>query len=676
VGVGFARAITNMTAIAVLLTSACGAPDQPSTQPSSAATENVAPSPSTEPSPTQLATATPNSDAPTPQAVEFVRWRSRDVKFFSEPGGDESVGSSNIHDTAAVVDRTVVDGVEWIRVQHGFGNSGEFGSYGWAPSRLDGLGATYVPYFPTCPDHEPTLSDTGGMPLAALMCWGSRAMTFSPVYVRNEGVELSEMIDGSPDWLTLGTGLVAHWLPDNQDMGSIRIYNDPANNIYIPEHAWVELTGQLDYPSAKACSITSNVREILDVARPEEAALWCRGHFVVTGVRALADAEIPAQSSPPTPGPKPDTTLTLAARQLIAPLEQRVGAASVWTGSEVILSGGWHLTRGGSSPPRASGAAYSPTSGVWREISPAPMGGRYGQVATWTGSVMLVWGGTAKAYRSTNDVAAYDPAADHWTELSTSPIAWSPNADSAWTGNEWWVAATTGGHRIHVAAYEPISDKWRMLPDVDGASDAAVQVVWTGSEIFVVSAGGSLARMAPAASEWKYEPVDMSPPVVWTGALLLGTREDNTAIDPLQWDPFHHPVAWDPATEAVVDIPMPPRSVFNPIWTGNIVMYKDEQLAFDPFARQWLRLDVRNDDEVRLERYGAAEVWAGDRLLVWGGWSACPGYSSTYEVGYELVVQQGRGAAGPSLASGQRDLIGTVQSPADSSDLAARLMAC
>src|SRR4051812_31071749 len=77
------------------------------------------------------------------------------------------------------------------------------------------------------------------------------------------------------------------------------------------------------------------------------------------------------------------------------PLPGRENAASVWTGTEVIFWGGMTPAVGGSTsrPVRGDGAAYDPATGTWRLLPAAPIGPRSNAASVWTGTEMIVWGG-------------------------------------------------------------------------------------------------------------------------------------------------------------------------------------------------------------------------------------------------------------------------------------------
>src|SRR5262249_42756333 len=119
-------------------------------------------------------------------------------------------------------------------------------------------------------------------------------------------------------------------------------------------------------------------------------------------------------------------------------LEPRSEFVAVWTGSEMLVWGG--TTEGGAS--LATGARYNPSANNWTPISMngAPYPRNY-PVAVWTGTEMIVWGGGDVSggdfHGSRNDGGRYNPATDHWTPLPTNgapPASTQPQA--VWTGSE------------------------------------------------------------------------------------------------------------------------------------------------------------------------------------------------------------------------------------------------
>jgi hypothetical protein len=157
-----------------------------------------------------------------------------------------------------------------------------------------------------------------------------------------------------------------------------------------------------------------------------------------------------------------------------APLEPRTRMASAWTGSELLVWGGWS-GRSGSEFLEGflgDGAAYDPVSDSWRMLPPAPIDAR-APMSVWTGREMLVWGTSVRVEDRPRDGAAYDPATNSWRPIAEAPIELT-DATAVWTGTEMIVfgAALHGGNVPETptavgAAYDSASDTWRQLPESD-----------------------------------------------------------------------------------------------------------------------------------------------------------------------------------------------------------------
>jgi hypothetical protein len=664
-----------LVAAALVLSSACSPLTSSSPHPTSGATS----SPSDAPIPTLASTLTPiasdspwspTASAPTPAATataefEFIRWIGGYTILASEPGGPVSA-SQDVHvdQIAAVLDRVQIDTVEWLRVQYGSDRSGDFVQYGWAPAvaDIDRDGGTHVdPVYeyinPECPAGQPSLAELGGLvPLQAVYCFGSTTLTFSPVQVRDEGSEESGIVEGTPEWLAEGGELVAYWLPEREDAGSIRLHVDPASDIAVPVQKWIEISGHLDDPLAARCERSSEYGGFVLENRGEAVQL-CRGRFVVSGTRVLTEAEIPRQ--PLAPGPEPALRVGVSVRESRAPVSNLHSSSTVWTGDQLLVWGGWDA---GGDPAGMTndGFAYTPASTDWASIPAAPLVPRARSQIAWTGSELLVWGGEKDEDSQLSDGAAYDPVTGAWRVLSKSPLASGHYTASNWNGAEWWIAAenVTGG--VDVAAYEPAADKWRTLPSVlDDYADPPT-IAWTGSETLLMTAAG-LFSMSKDAADWTQElpPGEFHAPALWAGDRLVMMADSPIGDNALDFAYLTHPVAWEPQTRAIVELPLPPRNVFEPVFAGSHLAFFEQGLAFDFAAGDWVRLDVTEAGRKALELVQNTAVWAGDRLVVWGGVDACTGEPSNRDRVLELVPQWALAHSFASSPSTQRFAVST-----------------
>ena len=189
---------------------------------------------------------------------------------------------------------------------------------------------------------------------------------------------------------------------------------------------------------------------------------------------------------------------------------------AIWTGSELLLFGGVRAGPISAVPVPFVGplGLYNPGMDRWRPLQAngAPSN-RAGHVAVWSGSEVLVWGGsTPQGSGSGMDPAtpggAFNPGAGIWRTISRvqQPAVrhgalgvFASGAGSLGTGLMLVVGGPTQG-----GAYDPVSDQWWSLSMQDAPSFADGVVVWTGKWMLVwgnTRAGGTMAAIGA-----RYEP--------------------------------------------------------------------------------------------------------------------------------------------------------------------------
>ncbi len=231
---------------------------------------------------------------------------------------------------------------------------------------------------------------------------------------------------------------------------------------------------------------------------------------------------------------------------------------AIWTGTEMIIWGGSVL-----NGDYNDGARYNPTTDTWVRILPAYYSPSYrgGHTAVWTGETgnpatanqMIIWGGNGGAYGGDyyNDGARYNPATNTWTPTSTT------NAPSART--------------YHTA-------------------------VWTGTEMIIwggYNAGGqtnSGARYNPATNTWTSTSFTNAP----------SARDGHTAV----WTGE----TGNPATANQMII-----------WGGS--GYLNTGGRYNPTTNTWTSTTITNAPSGR-EDFTA--VWTGTEMIIWGGWGCLP----------------------------------------------------
>jgi hypothetical protein len=218
-----------------------------------------------------------------------------------------------------------------------------------------------------------------------------------------------------------------------------------------------------------------------------------------------------------------------------APFEREVHSA-VWTGTSMIVWGGTNSSSGNHT---ATGGRYDPLTDTWTPTSTigAPFQ-RVDHTAVWTGSEMIVWGGyTGFAVTPLNTGGRYNPATNSWapTSIVNVPSArWAHPA--VWTGTRMivWSGAGSGGPSNTGGLYDPSGDTWSPT-STSGAPVARHEhsAVWTGDVMVnwggftgsgdILNSGG---RYDPATDSWNPTSTAGAPKLnlhteVWTGNMMI-----------------------------------------------------------------------------------------------------------------------------------------------------------
>src|SRR5206468_7382686 len=148
----------------------------------------------------------------------------------------------------------------------------------------------------------------------------------------------------------------------------------------------------------------------------------------------------------------------------------REGHTAVWTGSQMIVWGGY-----GGAPYFNTGGRYNPGTDSWAATSSAgAAAGREFHTAAWTGSQMIVWGGLGGGYLNTgarycaqsgapSPTPTATPCASvgSWAEQSPYPIAVSGNAVASQGGNVYSFGGIANNTAITNAyKYSPATNTW------------------------------------------------------------------------------------------------------------------------------------------------------------------------------------------------------------------------
>ena len=159
--------------------------------------------------------------------------------------------------------------------------------------------------------------------------------------------------------------------------------------------------------------------------------------------------------------------------------------AAVWTGSEMIIWGGTgarYLNTGGK---------YNPNTDSWTATSTtnAPSA-RYGPTAVWTGTEMIIWGGT-NDLTGFNTGGRYNPNTNSWIATSTTNAPGGRYEHTAvWTGTEmivWGGYDVDNNQYLNTGGkYNPSSNSWAATSTTNAPPGRALHTaVWTGSQMIV-----------------------------------------------------------------------------------------------------------------------------------------------------------------------------------------------
>ena len=320
---------------------------------------------------------------------------------------------------------------------------------------------------------------------------------------------------------------------------------------------------------------------------------------------------------------------------------------AVWTGSKMIIWGGFNgafLNTGGQ---------YDPVADSWTATTlvGAPTG-RSTHTAVWTGSRMVVWGGFDGANR-VNTGGRYDPVGNSWsaggTTTTNAPTArnlhtaaWTGSKMIVWGGTDIVTYFNTGGR------YDPVGDSWMAsgTTTTDAPTGRATHTaVWTGSRMIVwggadvgglVNTGG---RYDPVGDSWtaggttttNAPTARQDHTAVWTGSKMIiwGGFDGALVNTGGQYDPVGN--SWSPtATDGAPSA----RQGHTAVWTGSkmIVWGGNDGTnrvntggLYDPVGNPWFPTTTVG---APVPRDNHKAIWTGSKMIVWGGYDGTIKFNS------------------------------------------------
>ncbi len=319
--------------------------------------------------------------------------------------------------------------------------------------------------------------------------------------------------------------------------------------------------------------------------------------------------------------------------------------AAVWTGSEMIIWGGY------STPGRLAantGARFNPVTGIWTPVTmngaPSP---RLTHTAIWTGREMIIWGGAVSIDNPFQTGGRYDPLADRWQPTSTANASTSRyNHTAVWTGTEMivWGGQTTNGVSLGTGGrYNPSTDTWATTAVSDLAPPRfSHTAVWTGNEMilwggFAAGTNGvhaefsnTGARYSPASDSWLATPVNsdvlgrQGHAAIWTGSEMIIWGGVSGFSEFLGTGARYNPMTDSWMLVSNVNAPQP-RYQSTAVWTGNEMIiwgglpsYVPTNTGgrYSPATDSWTAVSINNAPGIRTAH---TAVWSGSEMIVWGG---------------------------------------------------------
>ena len=370
--------------------------------------------------------------------------------------------------------------------------------------------------------------------------------------------------------------------------------------------------------------------------RTWHTAIWSGSEMIVWG--GLNDSSSQEYNSGGRYNPAADSWSATSIPQ--AP-SHRTGSAAVWTGNELIVWGGYGDTLFNT------GGRYDPATDSWTATSTidAPEAREFetGEHANavWTGTEMIIWGGWGSS-SELNTGGRYNPATDSW--LATSQVN-APNARSShtilWTGDQMiiWGGYDGNDYVNDGGRYNPASDSWSAITMTGAPSTrSSPSAVWTGSEMIIWGGwdGSSQVntgfRYNPSTDNWTPTDTSGAPDArgehsaVWTGSeMIVWGGYSNAAGTTVNTGGRYDPSTDNWLPTSLIDAPSG-RSSYPAIWTGQEMIVWGGLIygsggtntggRYDPATNSWLATSTLGAPIGRVSHHA---VWTGEEMIVWGG---------------------------------------------------------
>ncbi len=390
------------------------------------------------------------------------------------------------------------------------------------------------------------------------------------------------------------------------------------------------------------------VADLTNDSNPVAAGVWpASKKLFAAGTAASTENRIPSATNlgvaayrlPEIATPPDCDDIWTATSTMNAP-EARQFHTAVWTGTEMIIWGGWNFS---SNPVTLNtGARYYPSTDSWTPTSLTNVpSDRSNQSAAWNGSEMIVWGGFSHNMLL-NTGGRYNPANDTWipTSAVNAPAAREYHT-AVWTGSQmiiWGGLGCNGNCRLNTGGrYNPGTDSWTPT-SINNAPvarfrhsavwDRGEMIVWSGSDqMNLLCTGG---RYNPTNDSWTPTALANAPlgrvghGAVWTGneMFVWGGVDEN--FNDTNTGGRYSPVNDSWAATSLNNAPSP-RSGHVSAWSGSeMIIWGGEDTTnffntggrYRPDSDSWIPTTTVNAPG---GRNIPTAIWTGIEMIVWGG---------------------------------------------------------
>jgi outer membrane protein assembly factor BamB/N-acetylneuraminic acid mutarotase len=277
---------------------------------------------------------------------------------------------------------------------------------------------------------------------------------------------------------------------------------------------------------------------------------------------------------------------------------------------------------------------------TWTATSGPPSPRCY-HTAVWTGTEMIIWGGTVMNNNYFNTGERYNPSTDNWvaTSITNAPSGRSGHT-AVWTGSEMVV---WGGNLLNTGGkYNPATDTWAAtsVTNAPGGREGHT-AVWSGSEMIIWGGYNSLndlntgGRYNPGTNSWTATNVTNAPSArashtaIWGGNVMIiwGGYDGNNYFNT---GGRYNPVTNSWISTGTINAPAR-RQLHTAVWTGSEMITWGGNTGYgtdlntggryNPGTNSWIATRVANAPTAR-DSHSA--VWTGSEMIVWGGATSGP----------------------------------------------------